>query len=162
MRQKLKFFVPSDRYGKNGKWLALPGRNELEAASRSGYQIANRLKRKEGERVAKIAAYEAKAQGWHIPENKVSIMLTWYEPNDRRDQDNIRGYEKCLLDGLTPPKITLKGGKPTGKLYGAGIIQDDGQKYIYNCSENIIIIDKKRQPGVEVFIRELEKYEYEF
>ena len=156
MKQYLKFFVPSTRRGKNGKYLALPGRNELEAASRSGYQVASRLKRTEGQRVAEIAAIEAKKQGWKLPQNKVIIHYLWVEPNDHRDQDNITGYEKCLLDGLTPPKITLKNGKATGKKYGAGIIADDSQKYIYGCSVSTIEVSKS-QPGVFVTIKEVEE-----
>ena len=150
----LSFFVPSTRRGKSGKFLALPGRNELECVSRGNYNLAAKYKREEGRRVADIAAVAARKQGWHQPKGKVRISYLWIEPNDRRDQDNIRAYEKCLLDGLTPPK----GGVNGGKKYGAGIIKDDSQKYIDGCTTSSIMVCND-QPGVYVRIEEVQ-YEY--
>lgn len=54
--------------------------------------------------------------GWlatKLPEfNKVVIIITWYEPDERRDPDNIMAGQKFILDGLV----------------AAGTIPNDSQK----------------------------------
>jgi Holliday junction resolvase RusA-like endonuclease len=70
--------------------------------------------------------------------NRVDITITWYEPNAKRDPDNITGGQKFILDGLVT----------------AGVIQGDTQKYI-NSIKHLWGVDREN-PRVEVQIEEAE------
>lgn len=71
---------------------------------------------------------------YHRP---VYIQITWYEPNTRRDPDNIAFAKKFVADGLVK----------------AGVIPDDSQKWVIGY-EDIIDVDKDN-PRVEIEIAEL-------
>jgi Holliday junction resolvase RusA-like endonuclease len=70
--------------------------------------------------------------------NRVDITITWYEPNAKRDIDNISTGAKFILDGLVK----------------AGTIPDDSQRYI-NSIVHRFEIDREN-PRVEVEIEESE------
>ena len=36
---------------------------------------------------------------------QVSITITWYEPNEKRDPDNVMAGQKFILDGLVKPEL---------------------------------------------------------
>jgi len=64
----------------------------------------------------------------------VYISLTWYEPNTRRDPDNIVFAKKFIFDGLVK----------------AGVIPDDSQKWIVGF-EDMVNVDKEN-PRVEISV----------
>jgi|GEM_PF-755348 hypothetical protein len=71
----------------------LPGLNEIiDAAKRSPYEYAkmkDRYTSEIGWLAKKLPRYE-----------RVNITITWYEPNMRRDPDNVMAGQKFILDGL--------------------------------------------------------------
>ena len=67
----------------------------------------------------------------------VSLHYTFYEPSKRRDQDNVAGYfHKIFQDSLVC----------------AGIIPNDGWKYVNGMSDTFEVDNKK--PRIEVVINE--------
>lgn len=89
-----------------------PGLNDMIALAKRGrgkYQPYARDKATNTEMVA----WCCKAA--HIPPLKrAAIHITWVEPNERRDPDNIGAAQKYVLDGIV----------------AAGVIPDDRQKYV--------------------------------
>lgn len=72
--------------------------------------------------------------------NPVTIHFDWYEPNAKRDPDNIRAGSKYILDALVE----------------AGILPSDGQKWIHGLSDRFMVATLKTQ-RIEVTIEEAEK-----
>ena len=66
----------------------------------------------------------------------IDIKIIWYEPNAKRDPDNIMAAAKFILDGLSR----------------AGTIPDDSQKYIHSVLHKIEVDPKN--PRVEIEIEE--------
>lgn len=108
----------------------LPGLNEIiKAAKSSPYAYAkmkDRYTSEIGWLAKKLPAY-----------NRVDITITWYEPNDRRDPDNIMGGMKFICDGLV----------------AGGVIKDDKKKYINKITHNPIEVDREN-PRVEIEVQE--------
>lgn len=69
--------------------------------------------------------------------NKINVTITWYEPNEMRDPDNIMGGQKFILDGLVR----------------AGTIHDDSRKYIGDITHRFET--DRANPRVEVEIEEV-------
>lgn len=116
----LEFFVPTNRRNKDGSQAPLDGLNELVAAERAHYGPA--LKRKNGRNAEASAIYAMRSKGWECPRSKCIVTLTFVEPHTKRDPDNVYGGAKFILDGIIKPR-----GR---KMYGAGVIEDDSQKWI--------------------------------
>jgi len=112
----------------------LPGLNEIiDAAKRNPHEYA-RMKCEYTQMVAWLAK--------KLPRfNKVALIITWYEPDHRRDPDNIMAGQKFILDGLVV----------------AGAISNDSQKYIQGIVHRFRV--DKRNPRVEVEIVDIEKQE---
>ncbi len=73
-------------------------------------------------------------------QNKVKMRYKWYEPNSRRDMDNISSFgRKVIQDALVKAKI----------------ITDDGWKNILGFSDEFYV--DKENPRIEVVIEEIEK-----
>lgn len=72
------------------------------------------LKRELDHRVA-WAAKEAGVR----PVKRFMVRIVWFEPNARRDWDNVRSGIKFVLDGLKK----------------AGIIKDDSQRYLLDTDD---------------------------
>lgn len=119
----------------------LPGLNEIIDAAKQGkgkYQPYALMKEEYTNSIAwlakKLPAYE-----------KVALIITWYEPDRRRDPDNIMAGQKFILDGMVQ----------------AGTIPNDSQKYISGIIHRFRV--DKQNPRVEVEIidalKELEKFE---
>lgn len=71
------------------------------------------------------------------PTGKVWMKYTWYEPNKRRDKDNISSFgRKVIQDGLVK----------------AGVLGNDGWKHIEGFSDHFQVDEK--HPRVEVEIIE--------
>lgn len=93
----------------------LPGLNEYIKACRTGAQVGAQMKKKQQKYV----------EGF-IPKfadpftEPVVIKIYYYEPNKRRDPDNISGFaRKVILDALVK----------------SGILKDDGQDEIERIVE---------------------------
>lgn len=74
--------------------------------------------------------------GVHFP-NKVALDFRWYEPNRRRDPDNVCFAHKFILDALV----------------NNGIIKGDSQKYITGLNDDFFV--DREFPRIEVTIREV-------
>ena len=70
-------------------------------------------------------------------ERPVKIIFNWYEPNRKRDIDNISFAKKFILDALVAHHILL----------------DDSQKYVIKLEDNVFV--DRRNPRIEVSITEL-------
>lgn len=111
----------------------LPGLNEIIDSSRNNYHQANELKKQSMQDV-----------GWFIPKKIIrkpcEVYLTFYEPNERRDCDNIiAGGSKVILDALVL----------------SGVLLGDSRKYVKQV-HSLVFTDRKN-PRIEVEIREVEK-----
>ena len=111
----------------------LPGMNEIIDAAKSHYALYAQMK----ETYTTMVAWLAKK----LPKyDKVNIIITWYEPDLRRDPDNVTGGgTKFVMDGLVM----------------AGVIPNDTRKHV-NSIKHIPELDRKN-PRVEVEIVEVGK-----
>lgn len=72
------------------------------------------------------------------PTGRVSMQYTWYEPDRRRDMDNISSFgRKVIQDGLVK----------------AGVLKNDGWKQIARFSDDFFVDAKN--PRIEVLIEEV-------
>ena len=110
----------------------LPGLNEMIEAAKSHYGAYAKMKQTYTDMVAwlakKLPAYE-----------KVALIITWHEPDQRRDPDNIMAGQKFILDGLV----------------AAGTIPNDSQKYVRGIAHRFKV--DRKSPRVEVEIVDIEK-----
>lgn len=114
----------------------LDGLNEYTAANRTNCYMGSAMKNK-NEKVVIYAIRQAKlGKASNYP---IQLKITWYEPNNRRDIDNIVFATKFIQDSLVKEKI----------------IVDDSQKYI-NKIEHEVLIDKLN-PRIEVEIKEVKE-----
>jgi Holliday junction resolvase RusA-like endonuclease len=111
----------------------LPGLNEIIAAAKRGkgkYQpyaiMKDRYTSEIGWLAKKLPAYE-----------RVDITITWYEPNRRRDPDNVVGGTKFIMDGLV----------------AGGAIKDDSQRYVNSITHRFEV--DKENPRVEIEVQEV-------
>lgn len=71
---------------------------------------------------------------YEIKKYPVQLNITWYEPNDRKDIDNITFATKFIQDSLVR----------------AGILEDDSRKYINQVNHSVFT--DKENPRIEVEI----------
>ena len=142
---ELCFFVPSPRWDRRGRPLAMDGLNEIIARERGNLNAAAKAKHDATAYVSYIAARAAREQHWHTPEGRCRVTLTFVEINHRRDPDNVFAGAKYVLDGLTA-RADL----------GAGVIMDDSQACITLVCALADTTDREH-PGVWVRIREERK-----
>lgn len=72
------------------------------------------------------------------PKNPVIIHFVYYEPNKRRDKDNIDSMcRKCVFDALQE----------------VGILPNDGWKEIENYTHDFYV--DQRNPHIEVYLEEV-------
>ncbi len=108
----------------------LPGTNEIIEAAKSHYAAYSKMK----DEYTDIVAWLAKK----LPKyDRITLVITWYEPNEKRDPDNVMGGQKFILDGLVR----------------AGTIPNDTRKYIKSIT-HIPELDRKN-PRVEIEIKEV-------
>lgn len=109
----------------------LPGYNELKARC---WQEAARRKA-EAMREVQLAAMIARIRPVR---SQVTVTISCYEPNARRDVDNVTsGAGKVILDALQE----------------SGILQGDGRKYVAQVAYPPVAVDRKN-PRVEISIEE--------
>jgi len=108
--------------------------NEYTNACRSKAYMGAKLKKEAQE----VIGFYIKQQ---IPDvhiyGRVKLHFKWYEPNCRRDIDNVAFAKKFILDSLVENEV----------------IPDDSQKYVTSFTDEIII--DRDNPRIEV---ELEEY----
>ncbi len=111
----------------------LPGLNEIIAAAKSHYAKYSTEKKAYTEEVAWLAKQA------RLPKlEKVYLFITWFEPDRRRDPDNIMTGQKFILDGLV----------------AAGVLPNDSQKYIAGIVHRFRV--DRKNPRVEVVIEDYE------
>lgn len=108
----------------------LPGTNEIIEAAKSHYAAYAKMKNTYTDMVAWLAKKLPKY-------DHISLVITWYEPNAKRDIDNIASGAKFVLDGLVR----------------AGTIPNDTQKHIKGITHQFEI--DRQNPRVEVEILEV-------
>lgn len=123
------------KHFKTGKLLnRLPGMNDIVAMAKQGkgrYQPYSEIK---NYYQAILRSYFNKLPGY----DKVKITIDWYEPNQRRDVDNITAGTKFIMDSLVQ----------------CSVIKDDSQRYVKAIHHNIYV--DKENPRIEINIEELD------
>lgn len=110
-----------------------PGLNEYVKACRSGAYVGSSMINK-SEKVI-IEAIWGQYKDILIP--PVTLCYTYYEPNKRRDKDNVSGFfHKVFQDSLVK----------------AGLLENDGWDYIEGFHDYFEV--DKREPRIEVKIIE--------
>lgn len=109
----------------------LPGLNEYTAACRGNKFVGAKMKN-EAQRQCEWAMTKAKRQKAHF--DRVNISIIWYEPNRRRDMDNISFGRKFIFDALQT----------------MGILDNDGWKQIKGINESFKV--DKTTPRIEVLL----------
>lgn len=113
----------------------LPNLNDYIAAERTNRHKGAQMKRDNGNIVAVAIRQCLRGVGIEKP---VFMEYTWYEPNRRRDMDNISSFgRKVIQDALVD----------------AGVLKDDGWKYIAGFSDRFEV--DKENPLIEVKIKEV-------
>ena len=107
--------------------------NEYIRACRSNVYQANELKKDNEIRVIQGARAMKLSKVYKYP---IKLKIAFYEPDRRRDVDNVSFAVKFILDGLVKARI----------------LQNDSQKYVSEI-ESIVEVDKKN-PRIEVEIIE--------
>lgn len=117
--------------------LTIPGRlpdlNDMTNAARAN-KFASAAMKKE---YTVMVAWIVKAA--RIPQmEKIDLIFTWFEPNKKRDKDNIMAGQKFVLDGLVV----------------GGAIKNDGWAQIGDVLHKIRL--DRDNPRIEVEIKEAE------
>lgn len=120
--------------------LIIPGKlhnlNDYIAAERSNRHKGAKMKSDSGTIVA--AAIRQCMRGVRI-DGPVEMHYTWYEPNKRRDKDNISSFgRKVIQDSLV----------------STGVLKDDGWKHVVGFSDRFEV--DSENPRIEVLIKEIE------
>ena len=126
MNKQYKFTIPG----------TLPGLNEYINAERGNRYQAAKLKRQTEDMI--VMCIWEQMPGVEISE-PVHIEYTWYEPNKRRDKDNIAFAKKFVQDALVK----------------AGVLENDGWQEIVSFEDRFGV--DKVNPRVEVIIETVEK-----
>ena len=111
----------------------LPGLNEYTKACRANRQAGAALKRDAEE----VIMWEIKRQLRGKKFERVSIAFQWFEPNKKRDLDNICFAKKFVLDSLQK----------------SGVLVNDGWGQIAGLSDAFAV--DKENPRVVVEIEEV-------
>jgi len=118
-------------------WGTLPGMNEVIGENRRNYHAGAKLK-KETQYLVELSARKG-LKHWK-PSGPVFMRYVWYEPNRKRDKDNISGGgRKVIQDALVH----------------AGYLKNDGWNDIVGFSDDFRV--DKNEPRIEVTIEEVEQ-----
>lgn len=114
----------------------LPGLNDMIEADRRDRRAGNRLKQESQETIRLYILRDLK----HLKiEKPVELHYSFYEPNRRRDLDNISGYaHKVTQDALV----------------ASGVLKNDGWANIVGMKDSFFV--DARNPRIEVIMREVE------
>ena len=112
----------------------LPGANEYINACRTNPHVAAKMKAEAEQEIG----FEILNQLGNKPiKGKARISFWWYEPNRKRDLDNVSFAKKFILDALVKE----------------GVINGDGWNYVVGLEDNFGIDDI--EPRIEVEIKEV-------
>ena len=112
-----------------------PSMNEFINANRTHKQKGNKMKQQSQDDISWQLLQQHRKLRIDKP---IKLHYTFYEPNKKRDLDNISGYfHKVFQDALVH----------------CGIIMDDSWHYISGYSD-IFLVDNKK-PRIEVIIQEV-------
>jgi len=110
----------------------LPGLNDMTDAARENKYASAQMKKE----YTGLVAWCAKSA--RLPHfDRVDLIVTWYEPNTKRDKDNIMAGQKFILDGLVM----------------AGVLSNDGWKQIGDITHRFRV--DRQNPRVEVELIEI-------
>lgn len=111
----------------------LDGLNDYVLANRQNKYAGANLK-KTNEKAVIFAIERQKVPKWY--NYPITLKITWYEPNLRRDVDNVTFAVKFILDAMVK----------------SGVIENDSQKYV-SAIYNTVKVDRDN-PRIEVEICE--------
>lgn len=111
----------------------LPAMNEIIGANRRNFYMGNKLKQKTQNDI--IAQFLPQKRGTEF-QKKVNMRIWFYEPNQRRDEDNVKSGLKFLLDALQEIKI----------------LKSDSPKYLHIASDEVFV--DRENPRIEIEIKE--------
>lgn len=114
---------------------SLPGLNEIVEANRTNRFIGANQKRSAQD----LIGWSIKASHLKPISKKVDVVITWIEPNKRRDHDNIHAGIKFILDALVE----------------CGILKGDGWKYVGDIRYHYQV--SKDNPRVIIELEELDE-----
>lgn len=101
------------------------------------FSLGSVMKKKNQEKINKYIVFAlSKGELEKVDRYPISLTIKWYEPNNRRDIDNITFGTKFILDSMVC----------------MGIIENDSRKYV-DSIEHVVYTDKKN-PRIEVEINE--------
>lgn len=125
-------------------FLTIPGRleglNEYTKANRTSAIIGAEMKLIQEYKITQhIDVQILNMKKKFKPLAKVEIKFKWYEPNMKRDPDNVAFAKKFILDALVK----------------SGVIASDGWKTIRRFSDDLYL--SKERPRVEVIISEVDE-----
>ena len=112
-----------------------PGLNDYIKAERGNRYRAAKIKRE----CTELSMWCCKQQRIPKQTGPVELRITWFEPNAKRDLDNIGFAIKFVLDGMVK----------------AGVLENDNQKWVKRIVHEAEIDQKK--PRVEIEINQWEK-----
>lgn len=113
----------------------LPGLNDYIAAERTNRYKGAKMKA-DSENIVAVAIRQCLG-GMRI-EKPVYMEYTWYDPNKRRDKDNISSFgRKVIQDALV----------------STGVLKDDGWKHLVGFSDRFEV--DRDNPRIEVLIKEI-------
>ena len=111
----------------------LPGLNKVIDANRRNKYAGSKLKKETEQLIALYVKSQCKAKF-----ERIKLSIDWYEPNKRRDFDNISSATKFILDTLVKCEV----------------IPNDGWKNIAPELNHKFFLDKEN-PRVEIHIQEV-------
>ena len=114
----------------------LPGLNDYTRTNRSNRFMANKMKQDIQKDICKCIVLSLNKTLEKVDRYPIGLTIKWYEPNNRRDIDNITFGTKFILDSMVC----------------MGIIENDSRKYV-DSIEHIVFTDKNN-PRIEVEINE--------
>lgn len=112
----------------------LPGLNEYTRANRTNPQVGAKMKREANE----VCLWEARAARLKPMRPPVMVRIAWFEPNRRRDPDNVVSGKKFILDALVE----------------AGVIGNDNWQWVAGFEEKVAL--DRENPRIEVELEETE------
>lgn len=108
----------------------LPGYNQL---TKGHWAVRQRIKQE----AMDLVMWSARTQGIQPVDSKVVVDILCFEPNLRRDDDNVTsGASKVILDALQQ----------------MGVLKGDGRKYV-TCVKHPADLDREN-PRIEITITE--------
>lgn len=115
----------------------LPGLNEYVDATRTNRYKGAEMKR-DAQRLCENAIFMCWSEYAPKITNPVRIHYTFYEPNKRRDKDNVSGFaHKVIQDALV----------------ASGVLKDDGWSEVVGSTDDFDV--DKELPRIEVVLEEV-------